>query len=438
MEKYKRLRLLGHSGHSKVYLVQDTELDELCVVKQLEASFSGHDRDAAMREVALLNVLHHPSIVGYREAFMTRVGNVCLIMEYAEGGDLHQFLCEHRRDREGAALPEMLLLGWLAQLSDALRYLHSLNVLHRDVKPQNIVLRRDGMVQLADFGISAVLRSCERSANASMGTPCYASPERMRRRPYGTSADIWSLGVVFYELCALRRPFDGSNLNEVSKAILEGYYEPLEEQCFSQELRDLVYEMLSPEPEDRPSAAEILKFPLLSEALSDPIVEDLDRLHEMQQNQPPERDADQTAAAAAAALAKAAATAAAAGLRLNHSCSTRSLFSAGLQDSSPDFSNPGVYGCTDQVQEVPDVEVLSTGTRSIPSREAQHCPKLAWGGNSTDALGDNGAGDPVAFHTEIQPAPEWDDCEDRAIDHQHKGFGQAILHGARLIFGRRR
>merc|ERR1719195_381448 len=115
------------------------------------------------------------------------------------------------------------------------------------------------------------------------------------------------------------------------------------------------------------------------------------------------------------------------------------MSSAGLHDSLPEAMAPGVCGSADQIQEVPDVEVLSTDTRSIPSREAQQCPKVAWGGSSTDALGESaldesGTGDAVVFETDIQPVPDWDEGDDRAIDQQHKGFGQVILHGARMIF----
>ncbi|CAE8648962.1 unnamed protein product, partial [Polarella glacialis] len=268
MEKYERLRLLGVGSCSKVYLVQDTKTGEQCVVKQIETSLSGAEREGCLREAALLKYLQHPAIVGYREVFITRSGYICLVMEFADGGDLAGYL-QLQRQGGRTALPEMQVLAWLAQLISALRYLHHRNVVHRDIKAKNTFLRSSeaevsvGRLQLGDFGISTVLDSTG-SVSSAIGTPCYASPERMRREAYGASADIWSLGVLAYELCCLRRPFEGEAFRELADRILEGSYRPVDA-SFSQDLRTAVSRMMTPEAEGRPLAAEIEDWPLFDD-----------------------------------------------------------------------------------------------------------------------------------------------------------------------------
>lgn len=261
MEKYKRLRILGTGSFSKVFLVQDGETGVHLVVKQIEATLSGPERERALQEVALLRVLQHPHIVSYREAFVTRSGHICLIMEYAEGGDLHQFLQAQRL--QAGYLLEAQVLKWFSELCEAMQFLHGLNVLHRDIKAHNIFLRSSGIVQLGDFGISTVADSQNGSVVSSVGTPNYASPERVRRQAYGASADIWSLGIVIYELCALRRPFEAEDLSSLAERILSGEYAPLDDRSFSGDLRCVVTRMLAHEPAVRPTAADLLELPLL-------------------------------------------------------------------------------------------------------------------------------------------------------------------------------
>jgi len=114
-----------------------------------------------VREAALLHVLRHPGIVSYREAFVTRSGFICLIMQYATGGDLHDFL-QAQRMRVNEMLQEMQILRWLVQLLTALWFLHERHVRHRDIKARNIFLRGEGkVIQLGDFGISTVLDSAD-------------------------------------------------------------------------------------------------------------------------------------------------------------------------------------------------------------------------------------------------------------------------------------
>merc|ERR1719160_1493857 len=127
MDKYKRIRVLGKGASGQVFLVEDTETGELCAVKQIHTDLASSDdaarqNESALKEAALLRALDHPHIVRYHEVFITRSGSMCLIMDYADGGDLHVRL---RKQRDtGLPLPVACVIRWLWQLCDALKYLH--------------------------------------------------------------------------------------------------------------------------------------------------------------------------------------------------------------------------------------------------------------------------------------------------------------------------
>lgn len=125
--------------------------------------------------------------------------------------------------------------------------MHDRKVLHRDIKCQNIFLTRDNIVKMGDFGIARVLNNTKENAKTMVGTPYYLSPEIVENRPYSFKSDIWSLGVVLYELCTLKPPFDASSLHFLALKIVRGVYPPLPTH-FSRDMKELVKQMLSTNP----------------------------------------------------------------------------------------------------------------------------------------------------------------------------------------------
>jgi len=130
------------------------------------------------------------------------------------------------------------------------------------LKGQNIFLTKANLVKLGDFGIARVLSSTRENAKTMVGTPYYLSPEIINGKSYSFKSDIWSLGVVLYELCALKPPFDAQSLTFLAMKIIKGQYSPVPSQ-FSRELKNLVATLLQVEPLKRPTVNEILKFPLI-------------------------------------------------------------------------------------------------------------------------------------------------------------------------------
>ncbi len=117
--------------------------------------------------------------------------------------------------------------------------MHDRKILHRDIKCQNVFLTKSNIIKLGDFGIARVLKHTVEVAKSMVGTPYYLSPEIIESRPYSFKSDIWSLGVMLYELCALKPPFEGMNLHFLALKIIRGEYAPLPAH-FSRELKTLV------------------------------------------------------------------------------------------------------------------------------------------------------------------------------------------------------
>jgi NIMA (never in mitosis gene a)-related kinase len=139
----------------------------------------------------------------------------------------------------------------------ALKHVHDRKIIHRDLKCQNIFLTKNGMIKLGDFGIARVLNHTKEAARTMVGTPYYLSPEIIDNKPYSFKSDIWSLGVILYELCALKPPFDAESLPKLAMRIVRGMYNPLPN-SFSRELKNLVSMLLIVDPVKRPSVNDIL------------------------------------------------------------------------------------------------------------------------------------------------------------------------------------
>lgn len=258
-DKYQRIKVLGKGSFGKAYLVRNTETDTKCVVKQMECgSMDPKERNEAVKEALMLKRMDHPNIVRFQEVFMTRKGRLCIVMDYADGGDVHMEL----KRQEGRLLPEDRILEWFVQTCFALKHVHGRKVLHRDLKTQNIFLMSTGQIKLGDFGIARVLDATKDYAKTMVGTPYYLSPEIIEDRPYNFKSDVWSCGVVLYEMATLTHPFDADSLVILAGKILRDEYPPPNHK-YSQELKDLIRSMLCKSANLRPLISEVLCNPFL-------------------------------------------------------------------------------------------------------------------------------------------------------------------------------
>ncbi|KAM9652566.1 serine/threonine-protein kinase Nek5 isoform 5-T5 [Morphnus guianensis] len=180
-------------------------------------------------------------------------------MEYCDGGDLMKRI----NMQHGVLFDEDQILSWFVQISLGLKHIHDKKILHRDLKAQNIFLSNNGKVaKLGDFGIARQLNSTTEFAHTCVGTPYYLSPEICENRPYNNKTDIWSLGCVLYELCALKHPFEGNSLHQLVLKICRGHFHPVSPN-YSYDLRILISQLFNISPKDRPSVNSILRKPFL-------------------------------------------------------------------------------------------------------------------------------------------------------------------------------
>ncbi|HJX89304.1 MAG TPA: protein kinase [Pyrinomonadaceae bacterium] len=223
---YEIISPLGEGGMGEVYLAQDTNLNRPVALKVLPESVVGNEQRMRrfIQEAKAASALNHPNILTIYEINDSPSGKF-IAMEFIEGQSLRALM--------KAPLSASHVLDIAIQTASALAAAHAAGIVHRDIKPENMMVRSDGLVKVLDFGLAKLteLRSDAVDAEAPtravntepgtvMGTLLYMSPEQARGQSLDQRTDIFSLGVVIYELLSGRLPFDGSNTNEILAAIL--------------------------------------------------------------------------------------------------------------------------------------------------------------------------------------------------------------------------
>ncbi|BFY99642.1 hypothetical protein BsWGS_02682 [Bradybaena similaris] len=262
MEKYEKIRVVGRGAYGTVHLCIRLSDRRQVIIKQIPVEqMTKDERQAALNEVKVLSMLHHPNIIQYFENFLEDKA-LMIVMEYAQGGTLLDFL----QNQNGCLLEEEDILKFLAQMLLSLQHVHSKQILHRDLKTQNILLdKKKEIVKIGDFGISKVLSS-KSKAYTVVGTPCYISPELCEGKPYNQKSDIWALGCVLYELASLKRAFEAANLPALILKIMRGTFSPISSR-YSPHLRDLILSMLHLDPAKRPTINQIMAQPIIINTL---------------------------------------------------------------------------------------------------------------------------------------------------------------------------
>ncbi len=257
------LSILGKGAFSIVYKVKRIKNDKIYALKKVSLkSLKNKEMENALNEIRILASIKNRNIIGYKEAFIEKkTGDLCIVMDFAGGGDLSQKIKECKKLKK--RIPEALIIKYFYQLTVALHELHIRKIIHRDLKTANVMIDQDDQsVKLGDMNVSKVVKNI--FAYTQTGTPYYASPEVWRDDPYNTKTDIWSLGCVLFELCMLRPPFIATDMDELFGKVQKREMQKFDV-FYSKQLQSAILKLLTVNPHLRPSTEKILKNSIFKE-----------------------------------------------------------------------------------------------------------------------------------------------------------------------------
>ncbi|XP_061712136.1 serine/threonine-protein kinase fused isoform X2 [Cydia pomonella] len=255
MENYDIISFVGEGSFGRVFKAKNKETDVVVALKVIrKKGRSSKDLKNLRQECDIQRTLEHPNIIRMIDSFDTE-SELVVVTEYAEK-ELHSILA-----KEGCLNEEQVKkITW--DLVSALYYLHSHRVLHRDLKPQNVLLDSSGCAKLCDFGLARIMTNSTHILTSIKGTPLYMAPELIDEKPYDHQADLWSLGCIVYELMAGQPPFCTMSILQLVRMIR---HKPVQWPSFiSKEARSFLQGLLHKDPMKRMTWPDILAHPFVA------------------------------------------------------------------------------------------------------------------------------------------------------------------------------
>jgi serine/threonine protein kinase len=284
--RYEVVRELGKGAMGVVYLAKDPIIGRLVALKTIRASAHADDEETKefqqrfTREAQAAGILNHPAIVTVHDIGQDDSGTSFIAMEYVEGNNLKEVLAQ------GRTLSFDTIGDIVAQVADALDFAHSKGIVHRDVKPANIILLEGHRAKITDFGIAKIASGAANLTTTGqfLGTPNYMAPEQIKGAPVDGRTDIFSLGICLYECLTRRKPFGGDSLTSISYKIVHEPFPPLHEinPTIPESFEEVVSHCLAKDPAKRyqrgRELAAALRAVLRGERptrVSDPVLEEV-------------------------------------------------------------------------------------------------------------------------------------------------------------------
>ena len=261
--QWKKGNLIGEGVYSKVFQAIDLETGNLLAVKVIKLSNNTIKAEKQFEdlnsEINLLKSLRHTNIIKY---YQTDTNNdtksVNILLEYITGGSLKDLLAKYN------CFSEKIIKNYTSQILRGLNYIHSQNIVHRDLKSANVLVTDDAIIKLSDFGCSKRIESRQVSKSVK-GSPYWMAPEVVLQKGYSFPSDIWSLGCLVIEMASGRPPWSeySNNSNEIIRMIAQPERLPRIPDI-SEDLKDFIRKCLTRNPDFRPSARQLLSHPCIT------------------------------------------------------------------------------------------------------------------------------------------------------------------------------
>ncbi|PJF19489.1 hypothetical protein PSACC_00213 [Paramicrosporidium saccamoebae] len=254
---YSEFKKIGQGASGGVFRAKDLATGQFVALKQINLRQQPR-KDMIISELNVLRTVQHDNIVRFIDSFLWEE-DLWTVMEYMEGGSLTQIVT-------AVYMTETQIATILREVLRGLVHLHSSNIIHRDIKSDNVLLTPSGAVKLTDFGFSAVTNAANTRCSM-VGTPYWMAPEVVARRPYGVGIDIWSLGIMLIEMVDGEPPYLNENpIRALYLIATNGTPQLQQSEKASGGLKDFLLECLQTDPELRPDAQQLLKHPFLLKA----------------------------------------------------------------------------------------------------------------------------------------------------------------------------
>ncbi len=235
-------KVIGSGSYSKVYRAIDSTTNEYVAIKKINKdSISKNLIDRFLKEIEILKSINHPNVITFKNSVITDK-YIFIITELCDGGSVKDLIQKGLTENEVQSI--------IHQLVKAMNYLDSINILHRDIKPDNLLLTKNNILKIIDFGFSYQNKMSNDMYKTICGTPMYMSPELLSGKPYSKKSDLWSLGIIAYELFHCKNPYGKPrNIQELIYAI--NTYKILYRDDISNHFLDFLKNLLIIDPNDR-------------------------------------------------------------------------------------------------------------------------------------------------------------------------------------------
>tara|TARA_B100000795_G_C22800881_1_gene441861 strand:- start:1608 stop:2981 length:1374 start_codon:yes stop_codon:yes gene_type:complete len=247
---------IGKGAFSNIYKGYDKKNKRVVAVKEICLETLSKYKDSIKRETKIMKTLNHPNIVKLYDTIIDdSTDNIYLILEYFSRGDFSKFLKKR-------PLKEKFAKKYLKQLSSGLKYLLENKIIHRDLKPQNILVTKLGDIKITDFGFARYFDN-DMVIQTVCGSPLYMAPEIMKNKKYDFKSDLWSIGIIFYEMLVGHTPFKAKNIFDLMTQIEKNEIILPKDINISEACKDLLFKLLKKNPDERISWDDFFNHPWL-------------------------------------------------------------------------------------------------------------------------------------------------------------------------------